>query len=305
MADTDQFPERASFYWAFNSSTQAHGQPVNNNRQFKDHQAYRVSVVIPTLNEAANLPHVLPFIPSWVDEVLLVDGYSTDQTVAVARALLPDIRVVQQEGRGKGAALRTCFAVATGDIIVMLDADGSTDPREIPAYVGALLAGADYAKGSRFAQGGGTEDMTVLRQLGNSFFVLLVRALFGERFTDLCYGYNAFWTRFLPVLDPDVDGFEIETLLNLRALRAQLKIREVPSFEYNRKHGESHLKTWPDGWRVLKTIVRERLKPRRSHGLLRPSGQHAARNLSITENEFDRLPAASASEFDSARGRAG
>jgi len=212
---------------------------------------------------------------------------------------------VQQEGRGKGAALRTCFAVATGDIIVMLDADGSTDPREIPAYVGALLAGADYAKGSRFAQGGGTEDMTVLRQLGNSFFVLLVRALFGERFTDLCYGYNAFWTRFLPVLDPDVDGFEIETLLNLRALRAQLKIREVPSFEYNRKHGESHLKTWPDGWRVLKTIVRERLKPRRSHGLLRPSGQHAARNLSITENEFDRLPAASASEFDSARGRAG
>ena len=302
MADTDQFPERAGFYWAFNSSKQAQVRPVNNDRHFKDHQGYRVSVVIPTLNEAANLPHVLPFIPTWVDEVLLVDGYSTDQTVAVARALLPDIRIVQQAGRGKGAALRTCFAVATGDIIVMLDADGSTDPREIPAYVGALLAGADYAKGSRFAQGGGTEDMTVLRRLGNSFFVLLVRALFGERFTDLCYGYNAFWTRFLPVLDPDVDGFEIETLLNLRARRARLNIREVPSFEYNRKYGESHLKTWPDGWRVLKTIIRERLKPRMSHGLRRPSGQHAPRTRSIIENEFDRLPAASASEFDRAQG---
>jgi glycosyltransferase involved in cell wall biosynthesis len=302
MTDTDQFPERAGFYWAFASKQQAHARPVNDDRRFKNDQAYRVSVVIPTLNEAANLPHVLPFIPTWVDEVLLVDGYSTDQTIAVARALLPDIRIVQQAGRGKGAALRTCFAVATGDIIVMLDADGSTDPREIPAYVGALLAGADYAKGSRFAQGGGTEDMTVLRQLGNSFFVLLVRALFGERFTDLCYGYNAFWTRFLPVLDPDVDGFEIETLLNLRALRARLNIREVPSFEYNRKHGESHLKTWPDGWRVLKTIIRERLKPRMSHGLLRPSGQHTARTLSITENEFDRLSAGSTSEFDGARG---
>jgi glycosyltransferase involved in cell wall biosynthesis len=216
--------------------------------------------------------------------------------------LLPDIRIVQQVGRGKGAALRTCFAVATGDIIVMLDADGSTDPREIPAYVGALLAGADYAKGSRFAQGGGTEDMTLLRRFGNSFFVLLVRALFGEKFTDLCYGYNAFWTRFLPVLDPDADGFEIETLLNLRALRADLKIREVPSFEYNRKHGESHLKTWPDGWRVLKTIVRERLKPKMSHGLSHRSGQHMARASSIAESRGDRLPAASTTDFDGALG---
>ena len=299
MTDTDQFPERAGFYWAFASKQQAHVQPVSGNRRFKNNQAYRVSVVIPTLNEAANLPHVLPFIPIWVDEVLLVDGYSTDQTVEVARALLPHIRVVQQAGRGKGAALRTCFSMATGDIIVMLDADGSTDPREIPAYVGALLAGADYAKGSRFAQGGGTEDMTVLRRWGNSFFVLLVRLLFGERFTDLCYGYNAFWTRFLPVLDPDVDGFEIETLLNLRALRARLNIREVPSFEYNRKHGESHLKTWPDGWRVLKTIVRERLKPMIKHGLLRPSGQHAARAAGISENRIDHLLAASSSsDFD-------
>ena len=99
------------------------------------HEKHTVSVVIPTLNEEENLPHVLPRIPVWVNEVLLVDGHSTDGTVEVARRLRPDIRIIRQEGRGKGAALRTGFAVATGDIVVTLDADCSTDPAEIPAFV--------------------------------------------------------------------------------------------------------------------------------------------------------------------------
>jgi len=115
---------------------------------------HTVGVVIPALNEERNLPHVLPRIPTWVREVILVDGHSTDRTVEVARRLRPRIRIVHQQGRGKGAALRTGFKAAVGDIIVMLDADGSTDPREIPAYIGALLAGADFVKGSRFLQGG-------------------------------------------------------------------------------------------------------------------------------------------------------
>ncbi|HEY8601790.1 MAG TPA: glycosyltransferase family 2 protein, partial [Thermomicrobiales bacterium] len=139
----------------------------------------RVSVIVPTLNEEANLPHVLPSIPDWVHEVLVVDGHSVDDTVAVARALLPTVRIVMQEGRGKGAALRTGFRAVTGDIIVMLDADGSTAPEEIPLYVAALVAGADFVKGSRFMQGGGTSDMTLLRKLGNGAFVVLSRLLFG------------------------------------------------------------------------------------------------------------------------------
>jgi glycosyltransferase involved in cell wall biosynthesis len=221
-----------------------------------------VSVVIPALNEAENLPHVLPRIPQWVDEVLLVDGHSTDETVAVARQLWPEIRVVPQEGQGKGAALRSGFAAATGDIIVMLDADGSTDPAEIPAFVGALLAGADFAKGSRFLQGGGTADMPFYRKLGNWGFVLSVRLLFGGSYSDLCYGYNAFWKRVLPQLQLDGDGFEIETMINVRALRNGLKIAEVPSFEALRVYGTSRLRTIPDGWRVLKTIIREWFKRR-------------------------------------------
>ena len=224
------------------------------------HGKLKVSVVVPTLNEAENLPHVLPRIPEWIDEVLLVDGHSTDNTIEVARALLPTIRVVYQEGRGKGAALRSGFAAATGDIIVMLDADGSTDPAEIPYFVGALLAGADFAKGSRFLQGGGTADMEFYRKFGNWALLRLTRSLFGGQYSDLCYGYNAFWARVLPALSLDCDGFEIETMMNVRALRAKLKVVEVPSFEAERIYGKSNLRTIPDGWRVLKTIFKEAFK---------------------------------------------
>jgi glycosyltransferase involved in cell wall biosynthesis len=222
-----------------------------------------VSVVIPALNEAENLPYVLPLIPSWVDEVLLVDGHSTDGTVEVAQKLLPDIRIVCQEGRGKGAALRSGFAAATGDIIIMMDADGSTDPAEIPLFCAALLHGADFVKGSRFLQGAGTADMELHRMLGNLVFVMSVRLLFGGNFSDLCYGYNAFWRRTLPSLQLDGDGFEIETMMNVRALRVGLKVAEVPSFEHKRRHGSSRLRAIPDGWRVLRTILKERLANRR------------------------------------------
>jgi glycosyltransferase involved in cell wall biosynthesis len=226
---------------------------------------HRVSVVVPALNEEKNLVQVLPRIPKWVHEVVLVDGHSTDGTVAVAKELIPDIRVVAQEGRGKGAALRTGFAAVGGDIIVMLDADGSTDPAEIPMFVGALLSGADFVKGSRFVQGGGTADMPLYRRVGHWVLLKLVQLCFGCHYSDLCYGYNAFWTHVLPLLNLDADGFEIETLMNVRALRARLKVMEVPSFEACRLYGASHLRTIPDGYRVLKTIVRERLKDRTGH----------------------------------------
>ncbi len=221
------------------------------------HNSPRISVVIPALNEANNLPHVLPYIPDWVDEVLLVDGRSTDHTIEVARDLRPDIQVIHQDGNGKGNALRCGFSAATGDIIVMMDADGSTNPLEIPAYVAMLVAGADFVKGSRFLQGGGSEDITPVRRIGNWALLFLVRTAFNCQYSDLCYGYNAFWRRHLAHLNPDVDGFEIETSLNLRALKAGLNIAEIPSFEAKRIHGKSHLRTFPDGWRVLKTIFIE------------------------------------------------
>jgi len=224
-------------------------------------QRCTVSLVIPTLNEAKNLPFLLPRIPSWVHEVILVDSQSTDGTVELAQKILPNVRILSQERMGKGAALRAGFAAATGAIIVTFDADGSMDPGEIPVFVGALLSGADYVKGSRFIQGGGTEDMEWYRRLGNYGLKLLVTIGFGGHYSDLCYGYNAFTTKSLSTLNLDADGFEIETQMNIRALQSNLRIMEVPSFESPRIHGTSYLRTIPDGWRILKTIVKERVKP--------------------------------------------
>jgi glycosyltransferase involved in cell wall biosynthesis len=221
-----------------------------------------VSVVIPAKNEAKNLPHILPRIPSLVGEVLLVDGHSTDDTIAVARRLRPDIRIIHQTGKGKGDALRLGFESAAGDIIVMLDADGSMAPEEIPAFVGALIAGADYAKGSRFLHGAGTEDMEFHRYLGNLGLVMAVRLLFGGTYSDLCYGYCAFWSRVLPTLSLNSDGFEIETEMNVRALRSKIKVVEVPSFESRRIYGESNLHAVRDGLRVLRLILSERFGKR-------------------------------------------
>jgi hypothetical protein len=243
-----------------------------------------VSLVVPAKNEAKNLREVLVQLPS-LHEVILVDGNSTDETIRAARDLLPDIRVVRQTRKGKGNALTAGFLAATGDIVVMFDADGSADPAEIPLFVEALVNGADFAKGSRFAAGGGSDDITLLRSAGNALLNLAANLAFRTRFTDLCYGYNAFWREHLPVLDlpaPDLpapasgmlwgDGFEIETLIHCRFAAARVSITEVPSTELPRLHGQSNLRTFSDGMRVLRTIVAERHRHRRR----RPTGRVAS-----------------------------
>jgi glycosyltransferase involved in cell wall biosynthesis len=218
----------------------------------------KVSVVIPTLNEAKNLPYVFTRLPRDVYEVILVDGHSRDNTVEVARDLYPEVKVVAQDGRGKGNALACGFAAATGDIIVMVDADGSADPAEISRFVAMLFAGADFVKGSRFSSGGGSADITLWRRFGNWMLNFLVNTLYGTRYSDLCYGYNAFWRYCLPHLKvEDTSGFEVETVMNIRAAKAHLVVHEVPSFEGHRVHGASNLRALRDGLRVLRTVLTE------------------------------------------------
>jgi glycosyltransferase involved in cell wall biosynthesis len=219
---------------------------------------HRVSVVIPTLNEADNLPHVFTQLPAGLHEVVLVDGHSVDDTIEVARQLRPDIRVVLQARRGKGDALACGFAACTGDVIVMMDADGSTDPGEIPRFVQALAEGAEFAKGSRYLPGGGSADLTWLRRTGNKFLSFAVNLLYGTKYTDLCYGYNAFRRSCLESLLVDCPGFEVETLINIRVAKLGIKVAEVPSFEGERINGISNLHPVRDGFRILWVIFRER-----------------------------------------------
>ncbi len=218
----------------------------------------KISVIVPTLNEEKNLPIVFGMLPEGLHEVIVIDGRSTDNTLEVAKAVRPDVKIVLEDRPGKGWALAAGFAAATGDILVMLDCDGSADPAEIERYVQPLIEGADFSKGSRFLPGGGSSDITPIRRLGNSVLCGISNHWFGTAYSDLCYGYNAFWKHCLPAMDVDCAGFEVETLINIRIAKAGLNVAEVPSFEFDRIHGESNLSAVKDGIRVLRTMVKER-----------------------------------------------
>lgn len=233
----------------------------------------RITLLIPVRNEARNLPWVLERVPAGLHEVILIDGNSTDETVQVAQEYYPGIRVIQQRANGKGSALVTGLLAATGDIIVMIDGDGSMDPIEVNVLAGALLSGADVVKSSRYIAGGGSHDLSLLRDAGNRGLNLVAKALYRHSWSELCYGFAAFWADIIPMLNLDkiVDsgspadrtrygrGFEIEALLFTRALKAGLTVAEVPSTEHPRRYGESNLQTFRDGWRVLGALLRERV----------------------------------------------
>lgn len=220
--------------------------------------------MIPTLNEAQNLPYVLNTVPGWVDEVVIVDGRSTDDTLRIATLLRPGIRVIYEPKPGKGAAMKAGFEAATGDFIIALDADGSMDGAQIGAFRDALEAGADYVKGTRFGPGGGSADITKFRRFGDGGICLLIRLLFGGRYTDATYGYIGVRAESVEKIGIDSDGFEVETLIGIRAHRANLKTTEVPCFETSRIHGTSNLHALRDGLRIFTVIFKERFRrPRR------------------------------------------
>jgi glycosyltransferase involved in cell wall biosynthesis len=218
-----------------------------------------VSAVIPTLNEERNIGWVLERLPRCVDEVIVVDGRSSDDTLFAALRARPDARIVWETTPGKGAALRAGFEAATGEVVVMLDADGSMDPREISRFLDAIDEGYDLVKGSRFLPGAGTTDISRLRAVGNLALLGLANGLYGCRFSELCYGFMALRRSALRRLHLSADGFEIETQIVTHAVRAGLQIAEVPSFEADRRFGESNLRTFRDGARVLREMLRARV----------------------------------------------
>ncbi len=229
---------------------------VNN----KENKPQKITLIIPTFNEEGNLPHVLPKIPSLVDEIIIVDGHSSDNTVAVAGKLCPRARIIYQEGKGKGAALRTAFKHAIGDIVVTIDADGSMNPEEIVRFVEALKGEYDFAKGSRFLRSGGTNDAPGHRLFGNWALALITNILYQTHYTDVTYGFNGLSKRCLEKIKLRSNGFSIETEMAIKAKKAGMKITEIPSFESPRISGQAKLNSLRDGWIILKIIVAERFR---------------------------------------------
>jgi len=217
----------------------------------------KITVLICTLNEEQNLSHVLPRIPAWVSEVLVVDGHSTDKTVDVARKIRPDIRILGQPGRGKGDALKFGIEHATGEIVVTLDADGSTDPEDMPRFILPLLEGCDFAKGSRLSNSH-RSNMPRHRRLGNKVLAATFNLLFHEKYTDVCSGYNAFWKKAFQRISPSCDGFEMEQQILAKAKKAKLKIAEVGHRDKGRLGSTSKVSVLKQGFRDLMIIIGER-----------------------------------------------
>ena len=218
----------------------------------------KVTVLVCTFNEEKNLPYVLPKIPKWVDEILLVDGHSSDKTVAIARELIPNIRIEIQPNKGKDDALQYGVSLASGDIVVTLDADGNNDPEEIPNFIGPLLKGYDFVKGSRFLK---TKPLHMPRHriFGNWVLCTELNLLFGTKFTDVCSGYNSFWKKAWEKIQfPEEFGYE--PLILIRAKKSGLNIAEVSSLDTGRISGESKLPSWRQGWGGFKAILKERFR---------------------------------------------
>lgn len=219
-----------------------------------------VTVIVPTLNEEKNIAEVIRELKRiGFSDILVIDGNSRDRTVEVAKEFGVD--VIYQNGRGKGDALRQAFSHdgLSGDAVVMMDADGSMNPKEIFSFIEALECGVDLVKGSRFMPRGRSEDMTLIRRIGNGLFVLLTNFLYSTNYTDLCYGFAAFRRDAIERLYPHLQSknFEIETEIFIKAKKLELKVMEIPSIELRRKHGKSNLRAYKDGFRILKTIIHE------------------------------------------------
>ncbi len=217
----------------------------------------KITLLIPTKNEEGNLQKVLDTIPDYIDEIIVVDGYSKDKTVDIAKK--NKCKIYLDKGQ-KGSAVRLGVKKATGDYVIMMDADCSNRSIEFELLIAGLEAGYDFCFGSRFIQGGGSDDMPWYRILGNKFFILLVNTIWGTRYSDLCYGYRSFKRKAFLKLGLNSEDFSIETEMSIKVAKGGFEVIEIPSFEKARHAGVGNLRTIKDGYRISKRILIEACK---------------------------------------------
>jgi len=216
-----------------------------------------VSVIIITLNEAEAIGRVIEEVPKdSVSEILVVDGNSTAGTPDVVRRL--GHKVINQEGKGYGDAFMTGARHASGDTLVLMDGDGSQDPKYIPALLEEIRAGKKAVFASRYMKGAGSADDTLIRYIGNRFFTFLTNALHGVGISDSLFLFAAIDKKVFGGLGLKQAGFEFCVEVPIKVRKTGHEFAQIPSKERKRFHGVSRFNAFSLGIKILKFIIKER-----------------------------------------------
>ena len=225
----------------------------------------KLSIVIPVYNEAATISEIVDLVRT-VDvgmdkEILLVDDCSRDGTRDVLQkmaAAQADLKVLFHEvNQGKGAALRTGFSAATGDIVLIQDADLEYDPREYPRLLQPILGGhADVVFGSRFLGGGPHRVVYFWHYLGNKLLTTLSNMTTNLNLTDMEVCYKVFKREVIQSIPLKENRFGFEVEITAKVARRKLKVYEVPISYYGRDYSEGKKIGWKDGFSALRCIVK-------------------------------------------------
>jgi dolichol-phosphate hexosyltransferase len=221
----------------------------------------RVTVVIPTKNEEGLIGDIVDAVAPYADEVFVIDGHSTDATREIAKA--HGARVELDGGKGKGEALRRALDLSTSEIVVFIDADGSHDPKDIPALVRPIKAGtADMVIGSRGKGGSDELHGTIeqfIRYVGSQLIMLAINYRWGVRLTDSQNGFRAIKRDVGQKLGLRSNLTTIEQEMLMRALKLGYRVDETPTHEYERKWGRSKVVVWKLWyayiWSVFRNII--------------------------------------------------
>ncbi len=220
----------------------------------------KVSLIIPTRSEAGAIGRVLAEIPkNIIYEIIVIDGHSQDNTAKEARAQLRrgKDKFILQKKKGFGAALLEAFKKASGDVIIIMNGDGSHNPKNIPSLIKKIREGNSYVMASRYARGGKSDDDTIVRFIGNRALTFLTNLIHNTGVSDSLYFFTAIIRKDLKKLHLVSPGFELCIELLIKAHKAGLKFAEVPVTERPRFAGKSKVNAFFAGMKILRVILQK------------------------------------------------